>query len=315
MVIVNWNQKKTLERCLETLGITDYPELKVVVVDNGSNDSSAEMVRSRFCLIDLIANAANLGYPKAVNQGMLYAVRHQAEYVLVMNNDIEFLHADWLSKLVDLARHNSRFGIIGPRLLSRDGRSTATAWLFREPFTYIAITSDQPDRIIEADYVQGSALLIRREVIRRIGFFDEAYYPTLMDDIDYCMRTRRAGFKIVHYTGASLIHVGSVSLSKVPHFNYLKMLYANLMRFRLLYYRARDIVPSLIEMVFMCFFRRLDNTKPLGRGNLAFQIQPGAHLYCFARAVIVNLRQLSSIMTRRVHDTSYVAASNAIVGD
>jgi hypothetical protein len=126
---------------------------------------------------------------------------------------------------------------------------------------------------------------------------------------------RRAGFKIVYYTGASLIHVGSVSLSKVAHFNYLKMLYANLMRFRLLYYRAGDIVPSLIEMVLMCFLRRVDNTKPLGRGNLAFQIRPGAHLYCFTRALIANLRQLSSIMRRRVHDSSYVAASNTIVGD
>jgi GT2 family glycosyltransferase len=174
MVIVNWNEKQLLQRCLETLRITDYPELKVVVVDNGSSDSSAEMVRSRFGSIDLIANATNLGHPKAVNQGMLYAVRHQADYVLVMNNDIEFLHPDWLSKLTDLARDNSRFGIIGPKLLSRDGGSTATAWLFRQPFTYIAITSDRADRIVEADYVQGSALLIRREVIRRIGFFDEA---------------------------------------------------------------------------------------------------------------------------------------------
>jgi hypothetical protein len=286
--------------------------LEVVVVDNGSTDSSVRMIKDRFASIHTIANAKNLGYPRAVNQGMLYALERQADYVLVMNNDLEFMHGDWLSKLVELAEVNTTFGIIGPKLLSKDGKSTATAWLFRRPFTYIAIKPDQSDRILEADYVQGSALLIRRKVIERIGFFDEAYYPTLIDDIDYCVRAKRAGFKIVQYTGASLIHVGSVSLSKVGYFAYLRMLYANLMRFRLLYYRGEDVVPSIMEMTLMCLFKRVDNRKPLGSRNLAFQTLPGAHFRYFLRAAFVNLRHLRSIVHRRVNDSDYVAASGPI---
>jgi len=308
-VIVNWNGKQLLQRCLESLKITEYACLEVVVVDNGSTDSSVELIKDRFASIHTIANAKNLGYPRAVNQGMLYALEHQADYVLVMNNDMEFIHGDWLSKLVELADENTTFAIIGPKLLSEDGRSTATAWLFRQPFSYIAIQSDQEERILEADYVQGSALLIRTEVIQRIGFFDEAYYPTLIDDIDYCMRAKKVGFKVVQYTGSSLIHLGSVSLSKVGYFAYLGMLYTNLMRFRLLYYRGVHIVPSLMEMMFMCLFRRVDNTKPLGIRNLAFQTLPGAHFYYFARAVRANLKHLRSIVWRRIHDSFYVGTS------
>lgn len=312
-MIVNWNGKQLLQRCLETLKITDYACSEVVVVDNGSTDSSVEMIKNKFASIHTIANAKNLGYPRAVNQGILYALEHQADYVLVMNNDMEFVHRDWLSKLLELAEVNTTFGIIGPKLLSKDGKSTATAWLFRRPFTYVAITPDQSDRVLEADYVQGSALLIRREVIERIGFFDEAYYPTLIDDIDYCVRAKKAGFKVVQYTGASLIHLGSVSLSKVGYFAYLRMLYTNLMRFRLLYYRGVDIVPSLMEMILMCLFRRVDNRKPLGTRNLAFQTLPGAHFYYFARAAMVNLRHLRSIVWRRVNDSFYVPASGPSV--
>jgi hypothetical protein len=295
--------------------MTKYACSEVVVVDNGSTDSSVKMIKNRFASIHMIANAKNLGYPRAVNQGMLYALERQADYVLVMNNDMEFTDGHWLSKLIELAEENTTFGIIGPKLLSKDGKSTATAWLFRRPFTYVAITPDQSDRILEADYVQGSALLIRREVIQRIGFFDEAYYPTLIDDIDYCVRAKRAGFKVVQHTGASLIHVGSVSLSRVGYFAYLRMLYTNLMRFRWLYYRGVDIVPSLMEMMFMCLFRRVDNRKPFSTRNLAFQTLPGAHFRYFVSAAIVNLRNLRSIVWRRVNDSLYVSTSGPSVGD
>lgn len=309
IVIVNWNEKALLQRCLETLQLTDYQWFDVVVVDNGSTDSSVEMIKNRFKGVHLIANGKNLGYPRAVNQGMLFAVQHQADYVFVMNNDMEFTHEDWLSKIVDLAEANSAFGIIGPKLLSRNGNSTATAWFFREPFTYITFTCNQPERALEVDYVQGSALLVRMEVIRRIGFFDEAYYPTLIDDIDYCVRAKRAGFKIIYYTGASLVHVGSVSLSKVAYFKYLDMLYTNLMRFRLLYLQAIYAIPSLVQMMFMCLFRRVDGSKPLGPGNIAVQTLPGAHLCYFAKALMINLKRLESIVKRRVHNSVYVKPS------
>jgi GT2 family glycosyltransferase len=307
MVIVNWNQKELLHRLLETLRITNYPSSSVVVVDNGSTDSSVEMIEKEFEWVHLVANAGNLGYPRAVNQGISYAIHERADYVLVMNNDMECVHPDWLTRLIMLAEANSDFGIVGPKLLRKRGGVSRSAWIFKQPFSYVAFASNDQDKSFEVDYVMGSALLIRMEVIQKIGFFDEAYSPTLIDDIDYCMRAKRAGFRIIYYTGASLVHVGSASLRKVAYYMQLAMMYTNLMRFRLLYYRRREIVPSLTEMLLMCLFRRVDNTKALGLGNMAFQREPGAHFYYFARALAVNFKQLRSIMWRRVRNSVYVA--------
>lgn len=144
-------------------------------------------------------------------------------------------------------------------------------------------------------------------LVRKIGFFDEAYYPTLIDDIDYCVRAKRAGFKVIYYTGASVVHLGSASLSRVAYFGHLGMLYTNLMRFRLLYGQRMSLIPSLIEMFFMCLFRRVDNRRTLSLGNLAFQNLPGAHLRYLVRAITLNLRRMPNILARRIQNSVYVA--------
>jgi hypothetical protein len=307
IVIVNWNGKGLLHRCLTSLKFTNYAPFEVLVVDNGSTDGSVEMIREEFPWTHLLANNSNLGYPSALNQGIMWAIQRGADYVFVANNDIEFIHSYWLDRLVILACANPDFGIIGPALLSLDGKVTQSCWLFREPFSWVALATAQPDMVIEADYVQGAAFLIRKEVVQQIGVFDEGYYPTgIFEDTDYCVRAKMAGYRIIYYSGASVLHVGGASFSKLSDLSTTKMVYSNLMRFRLLWFKAKDLIPSLMEMWLMTFFRRVDSTRPLGLRNLALQRLPGVHLYCLARAFAANLRQLPVILHRRLHNSIYL---------
>jgi GT2 family glycosyltransferase len=150
IAIVNWNSRELTRRCLETLGVTNYVPFEVVLIDNGSTDGSVDMIQREFSWVRLIRNTNNLGYPRAVNQGITYAISRGAKYMFIMNNDIEFLHQDWLTKLVSLAEDNSAFGVVGPKLLSKDGETTATTWIFRKwPFTYLAVGSDKSDAFLK----------------------------------------------------------------------------------------------------------------------------------------------------------------------
>jgi hypothetical protein len=307
VVIVNWNGKGLLYRCLRSLKFTSYTPFELLVVDNGSNDGSVEMIKEEFPWAHLLANNRNPGYPGALNQGIMWAIQRGADYVFIANNDIEFIHSYWLDRLVVLADANPDFGIIGPALLSLDGKVTQSCWVFREPFSWVALATGQPDKVIEADYVQGAAFLIRKEVVQQIGVFDEGYYPTgIFEDTDYCVRAKMAGYRIIYYSGASVLHVGGASFSKLSDLSTTEMVYSNLMRFRLLWCKAKDLIPSLMEMWLMTFFRRVDNTRPLGLRNLAFQRLPGVHLYCLAKAFAVNLRQIPVIFHRRLHNSAYL---------
>src|SRR5689334_10557014 len=113
VVVLNWNARDETLRCLESLTWVRYPRLKVIVVDNGSNDHSVAAVRSRFPNLEVIANPDNLGYAGGNNIGISRALRQGAEYVLVLNNDAK-LAVDAVDEAVATAKSlGPRVGVVG----------------------------------------------------------------------------------------------------------------------------------------------------------------------------------------------------------
>src|SRR3990170_2544486 len=122
VVIVNWNGKEFLKKCLTTVLLnTVYPEYQVVVVDNGSVDGSVEMVKKEFSTVNLIENSENLGFSKANNQGIKHALFHGAKYVLLLNSDVEIAEKEWLENMVNLSASDSTIGIVGCKLVYPNG--------------------------------------------------------------------------------------------------------------------------------------------------------------------------------------------------
>lgn len=226
VLIVNWNTKEHLHRCLYSL--THYvlritPE--IIVVDNASVDGSAEMVRQEFPQVRLIVNGQNIGYAAANNQAEKVT---KGRYLLLLNPDTEVL-PDAIAKLVSFAEAHPDAGAVAPKLVYPDGRlqpsvrsfPTPAALLFsalaldklfairHSPFAAVfgryRMTWFSYDRIAEVDQPMASALLVRREVWEQIGGMDETM-PIFFNDVDFCWRLKKTGWRIYFLPDATIVH-------------------------------------------------------------------------------------------------------------
>lgn len=231
IIIISYNTRDLLKKCLESvvdgLQTTDYglrgknhrrqktvdsrPNIEIVVVDNASRDGSAEMVKKEFPKVRLVENKNNLGFAKAVNQALRVTT---GKSILLLNPDSEVKRGAF-DRLLTFEKE-AKPAIVGAKLLNPDGtvqpsvfhlptikRAIEEYWFGKKgSFSkYIPLGKDAS----EVEAVSGGAMLISREVFDRIGFFDEKYFM-YFEDLDYCRRARRAGFKVYYLPGAEIFH-------------------------------------------------------------------------------------------------------------
>jgi hypothetical protein len=219
--IVTWNCRDLALDCLHAL--LDEPQgadFDVVVVDNASDDGTAEAVRQRFPLVRLIANPSNRGFAAANNQGLLDGC---SEFVFLLNPDA-LVPAGGLGELVRVAADNPDAGAVGPKLVNPDGslqyscRRFPRPWaaLFRatvfgklvanDPWTREYLMVDWPhDEVREVDWISGAAMLLRRRAIEEVGLLDERFFWG-SEDVDYCKRLWDAGWKVMYTPRPAIIH-------------------------------------------------------------------------------------------------------------
>jgi len=221
VVIISWKMKVLLERMLRTLfAHQGHLPMEVICIDNGSEDGTAEMVRAEFPQARLLVNNRNLGVAPARNQGIRLA---RGKYVAILDADLEFVE-DALGPLVDLLERTPSLGITGCRLTFSDGTTQFNAKRFPSPLALFARRipwlrilggakalahhemhdwSRQDTR--EVDYLIGACQIIRREIFDQVGLLDERifYGP---EDIDFCLRVRRAGWGIQWLHSVRIIH-------------------------------------------------------------------------------------------------------------
>lgn len=219
VVVVTWNALPWLERCLESVQGNE-----VVVVDHGSSDGTVELVRERFPSVRLIEQE-NRGMGGGNNAGMRVA---GDRYFFLLNSDA-WVVGDGLERLVAFADEHPEAAVVGPRLRNTDGslqrsvRGEPTPW--RLATEYLGIRKLAPrsrllnplyvggfehDRVAEADWLSGPALLVRREAVDQVGLFDESFFM-FSEEADWLTRFRRAGWKVLFFPGAEVVHVGGAS--------------------------------------------------------------------------------------------------------
>lgn len=220
VVIVNWNVRDLLQRCVESVRSSQRSiSTEIIVVDNASTDGSVEMLRAEFPQTVLIANRENRGFPAANNQGIATA---EGRYVLLLNPDTEIL-ADALDTLVQYMDAHPDVGLVGPQLLYPDGqvqssrrRYPTLATLFFESTWLESLAPrsllrryfvlDQPDNaVLDVDWVTGAAMLARREAIQQVGGMDEHFFM-YSEELDWCRRIKAAGWRVVYHPSAQVIH-------------------------------------------------------------------------------------------------------------
>lgn len=243
IVIVSWNVRDLLRRCLASISALRSPLIEIIVVDNGSTDGSAAMVRDEFPTVNLVVSERNLGYPGGNNVGLRMA---HGRYVMILNPDTEVC-AGALAALVAYADAHPDVGVVGPQLLNPDGSvqssrrrfpTFATAlfestWL--QPLAPRRLLEryyvlDQPDDVmLDVDWVDGAALMARREAVEQVGLLDEGFFM-YSEELDWCRRFRQAGWRVVYLPEAKIIHHRGKSSDQVVaarhiHFNTSKVRY------------------------------------------------------------------------------------------
>lgn len=237
-IIVNWNTRPLLERAIRSLGAGGgrleaapslqlqplapdlQPPLELIVVDNGSTDGSAELVRAAFPWARLVANPDNRGFTAAVNQGLALA---RGRYLLLLNSDARLLPGSLEAMVAYLDAH-PRVAVVGPRLLNPDGSTQSSRRRFPTPATafvestplqrlwpshpllrryYMLDRSD--DATQEVDWLVGACLLVRRAAVDQVGPLDERFFM-YSEELDWCRRFRAAGWQVVYLAEARAVH-------------------------------------------------------------------------------------------------------------
>jgi N-acetylglucosaminyl-diphospho-decaprenol L-rhamnosyltransferase len=233
VVVVNYNAGEHLLACLTSvLASSGDASLEVVVVDNASRDGSAKVAAERFPEAMVIETGTNRGFAAGVNVG-IRATR--SRFVFVLNPDAE-LTVGTLGALAKLARDRPHAGLLGPLIRNADGTlypsgrtfpsvTQALGHAFLGPFDpenrwTREYTMAGWDRTTErrVDWVSGSAMLLRREALDRVGLLDEGFF-LYGEELDLCTRLRDAGWQVVFTPEVEVTHVGAVSTGRSRRMN------------------------------------------------------------------------------------------------
>ncbi len=213
VVILNWNGGQETLDCLASLRRVDYPRFEVIVVDNGSTDGSADAIRRDFPEATLIEMGGNLGFTGGNNVGIRYALAYGADYVLLLNNDTE-VASDFLTHLVEVMEATPKVGIAGPLIYYYDRPEiiwSAGGTIDPRRGQTRMIGLGERDRgqygpaPRQVDFVTGCALLVRRPVLEQAGLLDERFFA-YYEEAEWCVRVRRAGYRVVNVPGAKVWH-------------------------------------------------------------------------------------------------------------
>ena len=229
IIIVNWNTRQLLDGCLASIyGETKNINFEIFVVDNASSDGSAEMIKEKYPAINLIINKKNCGFAAANNQAIKEA---QGKYILILNSDTIILDGA-LNKLLDVLRSRPEVGILGAKTLNKDRTIQKTARrdptlltqlflpskikkLFQNwrPFKEYYFDDFDYEKETFVPQLQGSFLLVKKEVFDKIGPFDEKFF-IWFEEVDLCKRAKAAGWQVWYTAEAEIIHHGGQSFKQ-----------------------------------------------------------------------------------------------------
>jgi GT2 family glycosyltransferase len=278
IVIVSYNVKEYLRKCLETI-FQDSSSLHVeaIVVDNRSEDGSAEMVRREFPSVTLIPNDQNNGFSKANNQGIRES---KGRYVLLLNPDT-LLWENTLSVTYDYMEKHPEVGCVGIKTFTAsgsifpNGSSFPAAWKVMGKF--LMVKQMLPNRWIrkhfpssmgrflsfyasrdverEVDMVGGFFMFVRREIIDTVGLMDESYFLEI-EDSDWCMRMKKNGWKVMYIPYASFTHLigKSIDRYRFSRSTFINEL-TNTMRFYRKFYKPINLLVLKITILAGIFFQ------------------------------------------------------------
>lgn len=225
VIILSYNTKQLLRDCLvSVLSSQGNYITEIIVADNGSTDGSREMVKKEFPQVKLVDNGANLGFAKGNNQAIKQA---SGRHVLILNSDT-VVQPDTFEIMVAKADSYKNIGALGPKVLLANGDlDPACRRKFPNPanafFRLFGLKkysnyniAGPVDQEQEVEALTGACMLVPRVVIDKVGMLDEQFF-FYGEDLDWCYRIKEAGYKILYYPAAEILHLKSASSRNIPY--------------------------------------------------------------------------------------------------
>jgi len=216
IVVLNYQMREQTLDCLRSLQALTYPNWRLVVVDNGSNDGLEEAVRRDYPTAVFLQTGENLGYTGGNNRGLAFALADGADYTLILNPDTVLANTELLTAMVAYLEAHPEVGIAGPRVFLRDRQTVQNTVLFAPslwrslghwgryrlaPDSLVLSGSS----VVEAEVLNGVCVLLRSRCLHDIGLFDETFFMDI-EDAHLDERARRAGWSIRYLPIDGVIH-------------------------------------------------------------------------------------------------------------
>ena len=229
VIIVTWNSQNYIRPCLDSL-FSQAQDLEIITVDNGSQDSTLDILREYGARVTVITNQSNLGFARAVNQGLKQAA---GEFILLLNPDT-VLTPGALECMTGFMAGNPHIWALGPQLLNLDGsvqhssRQFPDGWTMFYEFTGLSRLFPKNkifgrwrmgyfDHLtpLEVQQPMGACLMVKREALEKVGPLDEDNFPMFFNEVDWCLRISREGGRLYFLPQAKVYHHHGVSTRRV----------------------------------------------------------------------------------------------------
>ena len=215
-IFVTWNSQQFLQDSIGRLQSFASPQ-DILVVDNGSSDDTAGTLARDYPQVTLYRLPVNTGFSGGNNVGMRAAMAKGYDSVFLLNVDTK-IEEDFIRPCLKVLENHPDIGVVGPVVLEADrdnviqcegGEVSSLRASF--PYRRRGQRFARKDEIVDVGYVLGAAMMVRREVIERIGYLDEDYFPAYVEEADFCYRARKAGYRSVIHRGSAIRHIGEQS--------------------------------------------------------------------------------------------------------
>lgn len=211
IILVNYKSYIDTIECIESLRNVDYDNFKVVIIENGSDDSSYEIIKQK-CITEIVIKSnKNLGFAGGNNIGIEIAMNDMADYILLLNNDT-VVEKDFLTNLIETFSYSPNVGIVGCKINyynKKDIINYGGGEIIWNKFTTTFFDTDKVDtndtEIKDITFVSGCAMMISRSVVEKIGILDDSYFM-YYEDTDYCARALKAGFRLLYQPKSKIYH-------------------------------------------------------------------------------------------------------------
>jgi len=254
IIILNWNKYEMSMVCIKSLEKITYANYDIIIVDNNSNDNSGEKLKKDLPNCKVILNTNNEGFARGANIGIRYALEKGADYALLLNNDSMIEEKLFLEPAIQVAESDNRIGVVSGKIYYQ--KNPKMIWYAGGYINLLRgqaivrglyeVDKGQFDKVSEVRFATGALLLIKREVLEKVGLLPEEYFFGY-EEWDYSLMVRRAGYKLYYVPGFTCYHKSDGSHSNSDP-KYIYNSYRNKLIFQQKY------LPPIIWFFWKIFF-------------------------------------------------------------